>query len=317
MLLLLAAPLAAQDDPHDEFADALHKAARHANQQQQFEFRYQFRPSEKLQWTVEHVSTNKTTMETHSEVMSSRTQSTTCWTVQSIDSLGQATLVQTIESVKLWQQNGEQKPIHWDSTSGEKPPTDFESISQSVGRPLMTLLVTPRGDTVASSSDVKQYEFGTGSPWIVVPDQPIGIGHVWFEPNEVVTFNEDKSIRRIKTRIRYELQAVEDGIARISFQTEVLTPIDDPHIRSQLLQRITRGSIQFDLEIGAMVRKQVQWNERLQGFRGHNSMLHYLGEYCATLVRPSSEIERLNSASVEAIKPIKIRTRYDAPVFRR
>ncbi len=316
-MICLATAAIAQDDGQGKFAESLSRATKQATKQQLFDFRYKFAVGEKLQWNVEHVSTNKTSMDETTEVMSSRTRSTTTWKVLSIDSFGQAALEQTIERVDMWQKNGTQEPVSYDSSKDKTPAKEFEAMAQSVGRPLMTMSVDERGKTVTGQNEPNQYRFGTGSPWILFPNEPIPVGRKWYEPNEVATFNDDKSIKRIKIQICYELLEVNDGLAKVGFHTEILTPIEDPKIRAQLSQRITRGHMDFDLAQGRMVGKRVNWNEKVQGFHGPNSLLHYLGEYTVAFVDPAPKSNANAKANISTIKPVKIRTRDDGPVFRR
>ncbi len=313
----LATSLAAQEKDDSPFSTALDRATKQATQQQQFQLRYQFPAGQQFRWSVEHVSTNKTTMAETSEVMSSRTQSTTIWKVIHVDSLGQATLEQTIERVNGWQKNGDQPPVSYDSAKDAMAPIEFELMSKKVGKPLTTILVDDCGATIAGDTESRQYRFGTGSPWVPFPQEPIAVGHRWYAPDEFVAFNEDKSMKRIKLRVQYELIEVQDGCARIRFNTEILTPIEDPKIRSQILQQITHGEMKFDLARGLMLGKKVNWNEKVQGFQGANSLLHYLGEYNVSFVNPTPESDADKPATIVKIKPIKIRTRDDGPVLRR
>ena len=316
-LICFSTAVVAQDDQAGKFAAELSRATNLATKQQLFDLRYKFAAGEKMEWKVEHVSTNKTSMDQTTEVMSSRTQSTTAWKVLSIDSRGQATLEQTIESVNGWQKNGNHEPVSYDSAKDKSPAKEFETMAQRVGRPLMTLLVDERGNTVSGQNETNQYRFGTGSPWIPFPSKPIPVGHKWYEAGEVRASNDDKSVKRIKIQICYELRDVKDGMAKVAFNTEILTPIDDPKIRSQLSQRITRGHMDFDITQGRMVGKQVNWNEKVQGFQGPNSLMHYLGEYTVAFVDPAPKTNANTSGNISTIKPVKIRTRDDAPVFRR
>ena len=317
LALSITTSLPAQEKNEEKFSAALNRATKQATQQQLFQLRYQFPAGQQFRWNVEQVTTNKTTMAETSEVMSSRTQSTTVWKVIHVDSLGQATLEQTIERMNMWQKIGDQEPASYDSASNASPPKEFESMAKLVGKPLTTMLVDNCGITVAGESETSQYRFGTGSPWVPFPKEPIAVGHQWFVPDEVLVSKEDKSKKRIKLRVKYELVAVQDGCARIQFNTEILTPIDDPQVRSQISQRINHGEMNFDLARGLMVGKKVNWNEKVQGFQGPNSLLHYLGEYSVSYVNPTAKSDVANSTTVAKVKPIKIRTRDDGPVLRR
>jgi len=66
-------------------------------------------------------------------------------------------------------------------------------------------------------------------------------------------------------------------VATIELNTVVLTPIHDPSIEVQLIQRDTSSTIRFDIEAGRMIGQQVDIDKRVVGFRGEASSLHYLG----------------------------------------
>ena len=56
----------------------------------------------------------------------------------------------------------------------------------------------------------------------------------------------------VNTRMRYRLEQVKTGVATISVKTQILTPINDPSVRSQLVQRISQGEIRFDIDAGRL-----------------------------------------------------------------
>jgi hypothetical protein len=69
---------------------------------------------------------------------------------------------------------------------------------------------------------------------------------------------------------------VETGIATIAVKTEILTPINDPKIQSQLVQRMQHGEIKFDIDAGRIRSKQMDLDETVIGFSGQNSVMKYL-----------------------------------------
>lgn len=299
----------------DKINAAVSKAISNVTGQQAYLLRYQFHDGARFRWKVEHVQTLKTSMAEFVEVVSSRTQSTSTWTVRSVDSQGQATLEQTIDSVNLWRRIGDQEPTSFDSRSDQNPPDDFASAAKNVGLPQPAIVVDTKGNVTDSKRKANDYDFGAGSFWIPLPPDPVAIGGKWYVPGELVARQDDGTFKRIKTRMAYELAQVIDGVATIRFEHEVLTPIDSPKVRSQICQQMTRGSIDFNLGKGAVQRKKVSWNEKVVGFEGGDSMTHYLGEYTINSVDLSGETDR--SESVAAAKSIQLRTREQPPVFRR
>ncbi|MCA9153092.1 MAG: hypothetical protein KDA92_27515, partial [Planctomycetales bacterium] len=67
-------------------------------------------------------------------------------------------------------------------------------------------------------------------------------------------------------------------------KTQVLTPIDDPRVQSQLIQRISKGEIRFDVDNGRILSRQLDWDEQVLGFSGADSNMKYLQRLTETLV---------------------------------
>src|SRR5690606_36662894 len=100
---------------------------------------------------------------------------------------------------------------------------------------------------------------------------------------EVKVRLDDQRIKAIQTRELYRLEKVETGIATISIKTQILTPVDDPRVKSQIVQRISQGEIRFDVDAGRLVSKQLYWNEQVLGFSGAESNMKYLAQFTEQL----------------------------------
>jgi hypothetical protein len=92
----------------------------------------------------------------------------------------------------------------------------------------------------------------------------------------------------LKARISYQLSRVNEGIAVISFRTEVLTPIEDQQIYAQLLQKLNDGYLAFDIAKGRAVTKEIEWNEKVESFAGEDSHLQYIGRLTEKLLDSQS-----------------------------
>ncbi len=99
---------------------------------------------------------------------------------------------------------------------------------------------------------------------------------------------EDQRIKSIKTRELYVLEKVETGVATISVKTQVLTPVDDPRVKSQIMQRISQGELRFDMDAGRLISKQLDWDESVLGFNGAESNMKYLARFTETLATPAA-----------------------------
>ena len=71
------------------------------------------------------------------------------------------------------------------------------------------------------------------------------------------------------------LDGIEDGIATISVDTTVLTPVDDPRLEARLLERIWDGTVRFDVDAGRVVSRSTEVDRRVVGFEGPQSSVRY------------------------------------------
>jgi hypothetical protein len=81
--------------------------------------------------------------------------------------------------------------------------------------------------------------------------------------------------KAVRTRLRYQITGIRDGIATIRVDTTVLTPIDDPRLESRLLERIWNGTIEFDIDRGRVLRRATGIDRRVVGFEGPESSVRY------------------------------------------
>jgi hypothetical protein len=116
---------------------------------------------------------------------------------------------------------------------------------------------------------------------------------------------------------------VKSGNAYISFRTEVLTPVESEKIKSQIMQQMTKGYIVFDIAAGRPIRKEVEWDEKVQGYEGPDSYLQYLGRMSEKLVVDSGQQANSHGSLLAPIKteiasePASIKTRDGEPLMRK
>jgi hypothetical protein len=109
-----------------------------------------------------------------------------------------------------------------------------------------------------------------------LPPQAVGVGDRWHAPNEIMVRMPEGEVKRIAIRKQYTIKSISTGVAKIEVDTQVLTPVDDPKVKSQLMQQLTRGEIQFDIDGGRVLSSQIDWDERVIGFSGAESAMKYL-----------------------------------------
>src|SRR3954471_22942415 len=98
-------------------------------------------------------------------------------------------------------------------------------------------------------------------------------------PDELRLATEDGTIKKIQTQQQFKLEKVEAGVATIAVATQVLTPINDPKLQSQLVQRLQSGTIRFDIDAGRLLHKQLDIDQQVFGFSGPESHMQYLARF--------------------------------------
>jgi hypothetical protein len=276
----------------------LEQTTRRAISGQQYELRYKMRPGEVLRWKVEQMASTETRVAGHEEKSSLRSRSGYIWTVQDVDSLGNMTFENKLDSASEWQKIGDEDPVSWDSAEQGEVPDLFLATAEKIGKPIATITLNPRGEIVNRVDLIKSVEIGVGPIAIPLPERKVAIDAQWEIAEDLQARRKDTSIKTLKTRVLYTLRDVDNGIATISFRREILTPVDDAWIQMQLQQKMNQGSIEFDIPNGRIVRRIVQWDEQVQGFEGDDSFLRYLGSY-------SLELDSAGPASSNAASPLK------------
>lgn len=249
-----------------------------------YRLRYQLKAKEALAYRVEHVATVDTTIQGNRQTSKSRSVSNKIWKVRKVDAKGNIQFAHEIASVDMWSQINDNQPVRYDSRSDEKPPIAYENVADTVGKPLSVVTINPAGQVIDRKDDLPQINLGVGGLVVPLPAEPVQIGATWSVPSTVRVRLKDGRPKVIKTRQRYELKSVDAGVATIAVKTQVLTPANDAHTRSQLVQRLTAGEIKFDVDAGRIISKQMNWNETVIGFNGPKSNMKYLAQFTEKLV---------------------------------
>jgi hypothetical protein len=134
----------------------------------------------------------------------------------------------------------------------------------------------------------------------------------------VVVSLEDGEKKLIKTRQHYTLEKVASGVATIKVATQILTPNITPKVQSQLVQRLTEGTIRFDIDAGRVLSQQIDLDQRVLGFQGNDSSLHFLGrfteEYLPAEEKTASKPVKTAAKPAPAASPAKSAAK---PIFKR
>ncbi len=297
-LLLFSGGLRADDEGSSERASAL-EAAKKKLTDHSYRLQYKFSPGQVVRTKVVHLVAIETTIRGVTETAKTRSVSTKSWKITDVDEKGNTTFSFTIEKANMWQQLSGRQELSYDSTKDEKPPPEYQHVAESVGVPMASVTIAPNGQIVDRKNSRSQFNPGIGELTIPLPDQAIKAGTKWATAGELpVRVRPDMPLKRIKIRQSYTLKKVQTGVATIAVQTQILSPVNDPAIQSQLVQRIKRGEIKFDVDAGRIISQQMDIDETVIGFSGPDSIMKYL----ARLTEESVKEESVASKSGKAVK---------------
>lgn len=238
--------------------------------------RYTFRQDHDLASEVAHRARTETTMNGVTQAVETSTDSSRTWRVVAVDQAGVATLEQVVDDVTMTSRSSDQGEVRWSSEGLADPPPGYEGVRQSLGVPLVRLRVAPDGRILERRELRPCPAAATGDLVIVpLPEERIRVGHEWTVPDEVVVEVPNGPRKAVRTRLRYRLERLEDGIATIAVDTTVLTPVDDPRLEARLLERIWDGTVRFDVEAGRIVGRRTSIDRRVVGFGGPQSSVRY------------------------------------------
>ena len=288
-VLLVSVALAQSTEPAQDDATAsgrIAAAAERLTKKQTYLLRYQLQPSEQLHWHHDHVVTTKNSIANVTSETSTRAQSDFRWDVERIDDVGQATFSVTMEAVNMWSKNGDEDPVVYDSSSDAPVPDSYIDMSRRIGQPLAVYTVNETGQIADKKSNFNKIDIGGigDTPTFPLPTDRVRVGHKWNMPDSLRAKNEHGIEVLLKTRVHYELTKVKSRKAYISFKTEVLTPLESAKVKSQILWHLASGYIVFDLDRGMPVRREIQWDEKVQGYEGPDSLLKYSARRTEKLV---------------------------------
>ena len=237
---------------------------------------YRFQPGEKIDMDVSHRALTETTVGATSQSTETATDSRKTWTVVAVDDAGHATLEHSVDDVTMTSRTSDRGQIRWSSTSEDPAPPGYEMVKSSLGVPLSRLVVDRSGRLI-ERRDLRPCPPSSTGDLVVVPlpEGPVAEGAEWTVPQEVIVDVPGGVRKAVRTRLRYQLAAIKDGVATIRVDTTVLTPIDDPRLESRLLERIWNGTIDFDIDRGRVLRRTTGIDRRVVGFEGPESSVRY------------------------------------------
>jgi hypothetical protein len=268
-----------------------------AGEAEKYTLRYKFYPGETLRWNVEHQSRVRATVSGSTQETETLSISVNDWNVTDVQPDGTATFEHRVEWVDMRQTLTGRKEVRYDSRTGGKPPVGFEDAAKSVGVPLSIVKMDAQGKVLhrkdtkqrpavahAKSAVDKSAPENVGWLTIPLPDGPVPVGYTWSLPQDIDVPLPSGGVKKVKAVQQFTLESVKTGVATIRVSTEILTPISDPAVESQLVERESAGIVRFDIDAGRILGQQMDIDKHVVGFRGDASSIHYLNRFSERLL---------------------------------
>jgi hypothetical protein len=246
--------------------------------------RYRFRPDEVVRSKVIQQTKIETTIGGSTQTAEMASISIKAWRVTDVNAKGQITFDTMIEAIDMRQQMSGRQEVRYNSQTDPKPPPGYESAAASVGKLLTTITIDPMGKLIRRE---KKHQIGVDNQnaqvVVPLPEEPVEVGEPWSVPSDVIVSLDGGESKTLTVKNRYQLEKVENSIATISVQT-ILPPLNDPKIRAQLIQRMTKGTVRFDIKAGRVISQKTDLDEQVIGFSGGGSNLQYVGRFSEELL---------------------------------
>jgi hypothetical protein len=256
-----------------------------------YRLQYRFEPGQVVHYSASHEAMLQTTKGDVTETVRNRAESEKHLRVISVDDAGVATLELVIDRVQMSARFGDARPVEFDSRQPEDAPAAFRGVSQTVGKPLAQIRVSPSGELLSSKpligpelqaqvtadvpgSAARKDDDPNKNFLVVFPEKPLRVGEGWRDQYKTRVSVARNLTQEVTLLRQYELTGVKDGVATVRLTTSVITPIHDPALAAQLIQKAPGGTIQFDLERGLITHRVLTVDQTEIGMIGNDSAMH-------------------------------------------
>lgn len=241
-----------------------------------YDLKYKFKPGESLRHEVVHKATVETTIKGTSQTAETRTTSIKVWRVDDVKDDGTVVFTHLIDSIDMWQKMQGRQEQRYNSRTDKSPPPGYEDVAKQVGVPLTKITMDARGEIIKREEKQNQPNTNPTQITIPLPAKPIPVGHQWNKSFTIPITANNGVVKKVDLRQLYTLEKVATGVATINVESQVLTPISDPALEAQLIQRMTEGTVKFDIDTGRVISQQTDLNRQVIGFNGPASSMRYL-----------------------------------------
>ena len=260
---------------------------------QKHQLAFKFAPGQKVTYQITQDSRITSQQSTAKQVAINQTKVQRTFRVLELDAEGRAKV--EVQLDRVWMSAGfedeegtQGDPVVFDSADPAKSGNPkFKHVLDSVGKPQALMVVDATGklhearrlaaggEGAGEASDRSRND----NLLFSLPAAPIAVGETWKETFDVLARNEESLTVKVKMQTTYTLEGVEEGVATIAYRTVVLSPVEQPVVAAQLIQREMEGKILFDLEAGQIAERNARMDRTVVGGLGPQSSLRATGQY--------------------------------------
>jgi hypothetical protein len=263
--------------------------------------RYKFAMGEVLRYDVNHATKTRNNMEGHTQEVETQSESVKSWKVTDVLPNGEMEFIHVVEWVKMSNDSPDTKANVYDSRQEAAVPRGWEQVARAVGVPLSIVRISADGKVTHREQKHPQPKAQEDMPITLgLPDGEIAVGEKWSHPYDVTVQRKSGAGLQIQTRRVCQLREVKNGVAVIGVEYQILTPVD-PYVRAQLVERLTEGTVRFDVDKGRIVQQEHNVDKRILGFAGKASSMHFVSRLQERLL-PSEVKGEVQQASATVEK---------------
>ena len=271
-------------------------AADEAPTAEKYLLRYKFAMGEVLRYEVNHATKTRNNMEGHTQEVETQSESVKSWKVTDVLPNGEMEFIHVVEWVKMSNDSPDTKANVYDSREKIAVPRGWEQVARAVDVPLSIVRIAADGKVTFREQKHPQPKTQEDMPITLgLPEGEIAVGEKWSHPYDVAVQRKSGANLQIQTRRVCKLGEVKNGVALIDVEYQILTPVD-PYVRAQLVERLTDGSVRFDIAKGRIISQEHNVDKRILGFAGKASSMHFVSRLQERLL-PSEVKSEVQQAS--------------------
>jgi hypothetical protein len=265
---------------------------------QKYLLQYKFKSGEVLRYSVDHATNVRTTIDSSTQQAETQSDSVKSWKVTDVLPNGEMEFIHLVEWVRMTNQAPERPVRTYDSRTDGKPPRGFEQAAGAVGVPLSLIRIAADGEVKFREEKHPQPRPTEDMPiTLQLPKAPVSVGDKWDHPYDVKAKRNGGVNMMVRTRRVCKLREVKTGVAVIDVDYQILTPVDQ-YVRSQLIERLTEGTVRFDIERGRIIEQEHNVDRRVLGFAGQTSSMHFVSRLHEQLLKegkPDAKIQQVSA----------------------